>query len=65
MLRLQIRSNESKKYCGYKFVDISLIDYENEKLSFIIGYENKKPILINQSNFNNTEFRLFDNKTSF
>ena len=63
MLKLEIRSPQSKQFHGDKFAEVMLIDYVNNELAFVAGLNNKKPTPYIQKGFSDTEFRLHENKS--
>ena len=63
MLKLEIRSSQSKQFCGDKFAEVMRIDYENNELAFVAGFNNNRPVLYIQKGFSDTEFRLHENKS--
>ena len=63
MLRLEVRSPHSKLFHGDKFAEVMSIDYDKRKLTFVCGYNKDTPILYIQQSFNDTEFRLHENKS--
>lgn len=63
MLKLEIRSPQSKQFHGDKFAEVMLIDYVNNELAFVAGLNNNKPMLYIQKGFSDTEFRLHENKS--
>ena len=63
MLKLEVRSPHSKQFYGDKFAEVARIDYENNKLIFVAGYNGKKPMLYIQEGFSDTEFRLHESKS--
>lgn len=63
MLKLEVRSPHSKQFHGDKFAEVMRIDYENNKLIFVAGYNGKKPMLYIQEGFSDTEFRLHESKS--
>ena len=63
MLKLEVRSPQSKQFHGDKFAEVMRIDYENSELAFIAGVNNNKPMLYIQKGFSDTEFRLHENKS--
>lgn len=63
MLKLEIRSPQSKQFHGDKFAEVMRIDYENCELAFVAGLNNNKPMLYIQKGFSDTEFRLHENKS--
>lgn len=63
MLKLEVRSPQSKQYHGDKFAEVARIDYENNELAFVAGLNGNKPILYIQKGFSDTEFRLHETKS--
>ena len=63
MLKLEVRSPHSKQFHGDKFAEVARIDYENNELVFIAGFNNNRPVLYIQKGFSDTEFRLNKNKS--
>ena len=63
MLKLEIRSPQSKQFHGDKFAEVMRIDYENNELAFVAGLNNNKPMLYIQKGFSDTEFRLHETKS--
>jgi len=63
MLRLEVRSPHSKPFHGDKFAEVMSIDYDKRELTFVCGYNKNTPILYIQQSFNDTEFRLHENKS--
>ncbi|QKG28779.1 hypothetical protein [Campylobacter sp. RM16187] len=63
MLKLQVRSDKTKEQYGFKFVDVTRIDYQTEEVAFISGYNGNRPISTVQFGFENTEFRLVNQDT--
>ena len=63
MLKLEVRSPQSKQFHGDKFAEVMRIDYENNELAFVAGLNNNKPMLYIQKGFSDTEFRLHENKS--
>lgn len=63
MLRLEVRSPHSKQFFGDKFAEVMSIDYDAQELKFVCGYSKNTPILYIQQSFNDTEFRLHENKS--
>ena len=63
MLKLEVRSPHSKQFYGDKFAEVARIDYENNELAFIAGFNNNRPVLYIQKGFLDTEFRLHENKS--
>ena len=63
MLRLEMRSPHSKPFHGDKFAEVMSIDYDKCELTFVCGYNKNTPILYIQQSFNDTEFRLHENKS--
>ena len=63
MLKLEVRSPQSKQFHGDKFAEVMRIDYENNELAFVAGLNGNKPMLYIQKGFSDTEFRLHQNKS--
>ena len=63
MLKLEVRSPQSKQYHGDKFAEVMRIDYENNELAFVAGLNGNKPMLYIQKGFSDTEFRLHESKS--
>jgi len=63
MLKLEVRSPHSKQFCGDKFAEVMRIDYENDELAFVVGFNKNIPVLCIQKGFSDTEFRLHENKS--
>ena len=63
MLKLEVRSPQSKQFHGDKFAEVARIDYENNELAFIAGFNNNRPVLYIQRGFSDTEFRLHETKS--
>lgn len=63
MLKLEVRSPHSKQFHGDKFAEVARIDYDNNELVFIAGFNNNRPVLYIQRGFSDTEFRLHENKS--
>lgn len=64
MLKLEIRSPHSKQFYGDKFAEVARIDYDNNELAFIAGFNNNnRPVLYIQRGFSDTEFRLHETKS--
>lgn len=63
MLKLEVRSPHSKQFSGDKFAEVARIDYENNELAFIAGFNNNRPVLYIQKGFSDTEFRLHEIKS--
>lgn len=64
MLKLEVRSPHSKRFCGDKFAEVMSIDYDAQELKFICGYLKNGPMLYIQRGFSDTEFRLHETKSS-
>ena len=63
MLKLEVRSPYSKQFCGDKFAEVMRIDYDNNELAFVAGFNNNRPVLYIQKGFSDTEFRLHEIKS--
>lgn len=63
MLKLEVRSPHSKQFHGDKFAEVARIDYDNNELVFIAGFNNNRPVLYIQQGFSDTEFRLHESKS--
>ena len=63
MLKLEVCSPHSKQFHGDKFAEVARIDYDNNELVFIAGFNNNRPVLYIQKGFSDTEFRLHENKS--
>ena len=66
MLKLEIRSPHSKQFYGDKFAEVARIDYDNNELAFIAGFNNNnnnRPVLYIQRGFSDTEFRQHEKKS--
>lgn len=63
MLKLEIRSSQSKQFHGDKFAEVMRIDYDNNELAFVVGFNKNILVLCIQKGFSDTEFRLHENKS--
>ena len=63
MLKLEIRSPQSKQFHGDKFAEVMHINYEKNELTFVAGLNGRKRMLYIQKGFSDTEFRLHENKS--
>ena len=63
MLRLQMRSPNTKEYYGDKFVNVEKLDYKDNIVVFKTCYNDTYSLHYVQQGFSDTEFRLIDTDT--